>query len=73
MNANRKTAIIVGALFITATVSWSIGDAPIASILSDPDASNSHARNGFFSMADSQRIQSICNQFRVCQNRYKLS
>jgi hypothetical protein len=37
MNSNRKTARIVGALFLTVMVTWFIGDELIGSILSAPD------------------------------------
>lgn len=37
MNSNRKTAIIVGVLFITLMVTWTIGYTLIESILSAPD------------------------------------
>ena len=37
MNSTRKPAIIVGILFITATLSWSIGDALLTPILSASD------------------------------------
>ena len=37
MNSCRKTAIIVGVLFLTAMVSLFLGDAPIESILNAPD------------------------------------
>ena len=37
MNSNRKIAIIVGVLFITATVAYSIGIFLIDSILDEPD------------------------------------
>ena len=38
MNSNRKTAIIVGVLFLTATATFMIGDSLlIESILDDPD------------------------------------
>ena len=37
MNSTRKTAIIVGVLFLTSFVSLFIGDATIESILDEPD------------------------------------
>jgi hypothetical protein len=37
MNSNRKTAIIVGVLFLTATVTGMLGDSLIGSILNAPD------------------------------------
>ena len=37
MNTNRVTAIMVGVLFLTATVTTAVGDSLIVSILSSPD------------------------------------
>ena len=37
MNTNRKTAIIVGVLFLTATVTGMLGDSLVGSILNAPD------------------------------------
>ena len=37
MNSNRKTAIIAGALFLTAIVAWLIGYSLIESVISASD------------------------------------
>ena len=37
MNSNRKTAIIVGVLFLVATAAFMLGSGLIESILNDPD------------------------------------
>ena len=37
MNTHRKTGIIVGVLFLTATATTMLGDSLVGSILNDPD------------------------------------
>jgi hypothetical protein len=46
MNSNRKTATIVGVLFLAATVTGMMGDSLVGSILGAPDVLTSVSQNG---------------------------